>query len=163
MAAYLNLATFKNLTLVPSSVIDRVETKHPGWIDAQLEAVSSEIDAQLAKRYEAPFQSPYPLIVKLWLSRIVSASVYDKHGTEALEQQAQRFYDAEKAAKEEIAKAADAEKGLYELPLRADTTANGVTRGGPRSYSEAGPYSWTDQQRRTARGEDQNGEGTRRG
>ena len=47
----------------------------------------------------------------------------------------------------ELKEAADAEKGLFELPLRAtDTTGSAINAGGPMGYSEQSPYTWTDRQ-----------------
>lgn len=163
MPAYLDLAGFRDLTIVPSDVIDRAEARSPGWIAAQLEAESSWIDARLAKRYAVPFTAPYPSIVKRWLARIVSATLYDKHGVDPTDQQAQRYYDGETAAKAEIKEAADAVDGLLELPLRADTSATGVSRGRPRSYSEASPYVSRDRQWERGAREDAQRGGTRRG
>lgn len=161
--AYLDLAGFRGLTTLRAAVVTRVEAEHAGWIDEQLGAVSDEIDAQLAKRYEAPFAAPYPRIVKLWLAQIVAAAVLDKHGAEALEAQATRFYEAEARARTQIQAAADAEKGLYQLPLRGDTNKSGVKRGGPRSYTEASPFVHRERQRDRGRLEDFRRDGTRRG
>jgi phage gp36-like protein len=158
--AYLTLLEFTNLSIVPSAVIDRVEASDPGWIAAQLEEESAWIDARLAKRYAAPFASPYPRVVRLWLTKMVSAAVYDKHGVQPLDEQAQRYYAAADTARAEIREAADAEQGLFELPLRADTTEGGITRGRTLSYSEASPYVWRDRQARRGRCEDRRGRGS---
>jgi hypothetical protein len=160
---YLTLTTYRALSIVPSATIDRVEAREAGWIDLQLDHESTWIDAQLAKRYDAPFSEPYPKTIRLWLARIVDALVMDKGGHQPLDPQSARYYKAADDAKLEIAVAADAEKGHYELPLRADTAANGVTRGGPRSYTEASPYVGRDRQARIGMQEDRNRRGTSRG
>jgi hypothetical protein len=64
------------------------------------------------------------------------------------------------AAMEEIKEAANADTGLFELPLRADTTASGISKGGPLGYTEASPYVWTDEQARAGRDEDSRRGGT---
>lgn len=158
--AYLNLSSFSALSLVPSGVISRVETLHAGWVDAQLEAESAWIDSRLAKKYATPFASPYPAAVTRWLSRIVSASVYDKHGAEALDAQSERIYKAADEARAEIKEAADAVDGLFDLPLRANTTASGISKSEPFGYSEQSPYVAFDLQRDAAWNEDLNGRGT---
>jgi hypothetical protein len=53
-----------------------------------------------------------------------------------------------------LKEAADAKDGLIDLPLRADTTASGISRGGPLAYTETSPYAWTDVQAETGRSED---------
>jgi len=53
----------------------------------------------------------------------------------------------------ELKEAADSKDGLFDLPLRADTTATGVSKGGPRGYSEASPYTNLDRQRARRRNE----------
>lgn len=160
MTAYLTLAEFKLRTRVPRPTVDLVEARDPGWIDAQLDESSAWIDARLAKRYVTPFAAPAPKAVTRWLALIVSAAVYDKRGTEALDEQAQRYYEGEKDAKAEITEAANSATGLFELPLRADTNTTGIAKGEPRSYSEQSPHAWMDRQRRSSRDENRDGEGT---
>ena len=158
--AYLDLAGFRGLTVAPSNVVDDIEAASAGWIDVQLAYWSKWIDARLLKRYQAPFASPYPVAVQGWLSRIVTLRCYLRRGVDPTDPQfAEIKGDAEKA-EAEIKEAADAKEGLFELPLRADVDANGVTRGGPMAYSETSPYVWTDRQRSVATDEDRNKRGT---
>lgn len=160
MAAYLDLAGFKDLSEMPATSIDELEVVHPGWVDAQLEYWSSQIDARLTKRYAAPFASPYPLAVKGWLARVVTVRALRRLGVDSTDEQyADMKADAE-AAWAEIKEAADSNEGLYELPLRADTTETGISRGGPYGYAEQSPYVWTDKQVADGRAEDAAGDGT---
>lgn len=160
MPPYLDVAGFKNLTVMPSGDVDVLETVAPGFLGAKLEAKSRWLDSRLTKRYAAPFASPYPEAVKDWLARIVTLQAFLRRGVDPNDQQfAEIKADAEKA-EQEVLEAATAETGLFELPPRADTTATGVTKGGPLGYSEASPYVWTDRQRRAATDEDANGEGS---
>lgn len=160
MPAYLTVAEFKNLTVMPSGDVDVLEAVAPGFLTAKLEAKSRWLDARLAKRYDAPFASPYPEAVKDWLARIVTLTAFLRRGVDATDEQFVEIKaDAEKA-EAEVLEAAESEKGLFELPLRADTTASGISKGGPFGYSEASPYVWTDRQRRAATDEDANGEGS---
>jgi hypothetical protein len=118
------------------------------------------MNSQLTKRYDVPFSDPPPEVVQRWLARIVTVSAYLKRGFDPTDRQGQMYVAQRDEAVKEIHEAADAEKGLFGLPLRADTTASGVSKGFPKGYSEQGPYVWADQQRRTGRNEDESGGGT---
>lgn len=157
---YLTLAEFKSLSLMPSSDIDRVESESPGWIDSQLVYWSAQIDARLRKRYAAPFETPYPIAVQGWLARLVTVRLYLKRGVDPSDMQFDVIkLDAEQASAE-LKEAADSATGLFDLPLRQDTTDTGVSRGGPFGYSEASPYVWTDVQADAGRYEDKSRRGT---
>lgn len=155
--AYLDIPGFKNLTAMPASDVDLLDS---GYVNAQLLAVSSWIDSQLAKRYATPFASPYPITVQFWLARIVTSRLYVHRGVNSTDAEIQLIKEDADDAKKEIAQAADAQNGLYELPLRSDTDSDGVVRGGPSVYSEASPYVRTTIQGNIGRNEDQNGGGT---
>lgn len=157
---YLTLSEFKALSVAPSSLLDEIETASPGWIGTQLEYWSAQIDSRLRKRYAAPFVAPYPLSVQGWLARLVTVRCYLKRGTDPSDMQYADIKADADAAVSEIKEAADSVTGLFDLPLREDTTKTGVSKGGPFGYSEQSPYVWTDQQASIARGEDGNGGGT---
>jgi hypothetical protein len=157
---YLDAAAFATLTELPGETVEWVEDSYPGWLDAQLALASATIDARLRKRYDAPFAEPYPLIVRSWLARMIAPKLMRKRGVDALDEQYIDIRDDAKAAEEEIKEAADSETGLYDLPLRADTDASGISKGGPYAFSEASPYVWTDRQGRTGRDEDRRGDGS---
>lgn len=162
--AYLTDIEFRQLTLLPVNVIDEVEARTPGWLAAQLQHVSSRMDARLAKRYAAPFTvTPYPDIVQEWLAHIVSWRCYLKRGVNSLDSEATEYKSQHDQALNEIKEAADSNVGLFELPLRQDIPgAEGVTRGGPVGYSEQSPYVWMDSQAEIGRNEDSSGGGTLR-
>lgn len=161
MASYLTLIEFTSLTTLPAAHIDELEDVAAGFLDGQLEVYSSRIDAQLRKRYAAPFSSPYPVMVRLWLARLVTVPAWLKRGVDATDEQFQEIVKDRDAAILEIEAAANSVDGLYDLPL-LPSNASGISRGGPRSYSEASPYVAYDVQRDTSVNEDQNGTGTRR-
>lgn len=157
---YITVDEFKALSVMPSSTIESIESSSPGWIDTQLEYWSAQIDSRLRKRYEVPFASPYPIAVKGWLARIVTVRCFLKGGVDPSDLQfAEVKADADMALAE-IKEAADSNTGLFDLPLRENTTDTGVSRGGPFGYSEASPYVWMDGQAETGRYEDSSRRGT---
>ncbi len=160
MASYLTLAEFRTLTLMPPTDVDELDVRVPGFIALQLEIVSAEIDSRLAKRYAVPFASPYPIAVRGWLSRIVTRTAYLKRGIDPDDPQWQSYDEDAKAARVELLEAANSDTGLFELPLRSDTSVIGVSKGGPYAYSERSPYVWTSRQASAGRDEDAAGEGT---
>lgn len=157
MVAYLDLAAFKLRSVMPESDITALNTRQPGWIDTKLEEASRFIDAQLAKRYAVPFATP-PDTVKRWVARMVTFECYQRRGWDPTDQQAEQIKGDSDDAKLEIVKAADSVTGLYDLPLASGSS--GISKGGPRVYSEASPYVWTDVQSETGRPEDRSGSGT---
>lgn len=160
MAAYLDLATFKTLTLMPASDVDALNTLAPGWIDAQLEYYSRWIDARLRKRYAVPFPLPAPEAVREWLNRIVTVRAFLRRGVDPTDLQFQAIVADRDDALTDIKEAADSVTGLFELPLLDTGDDSDVTKGGPFAYSEQSPYVWTDLQRTSATDEDRNGSGT---
>lgn len=151
MAAYLTAAEFKSLTLATA---ERVERLPPDWLTNQLEHFSEHIDDRLRKRYAAPFAAPYPRIVRMWLCQLVTPRVYLKAGIDATDEQFVAVQADAGLANEQIEAAADAKEGLYELPLRADLAGSGVTRGGPKAYTQHSPYAARDDFDDLARDED---------
>lgn len=146
MAAYLDTPTLKLLSIIPPDYLDFIESSQAGWTAKVLERWSAWIDARLAKRYATPFGSPAPIAVQGWLSDIVTHEAYLKRGIDPTDQQVQDVAGARKRAEEEIKEAADAKDGMFELPLRADTTAQGISKGAPLFYSETSPYhTWSEQ------------------
>jgi hypothetical protein len=157
---YLSVEEFRDETIMPAAQVDEINMVAPNWLGRQLVKKSAWIDAQLRKRYAAPFASPYPEAVKDWLARIVTHLCYLRLGTNPTDEQASEIKADRTSAEAEIAQAADSEKGLFDLPLRQDTTASGISKQGPKSYTEASPYAGMTVQRNRARGDDQRGRGS---
>ncbi len=149
--SYLDVEEFKARTIAPASLVDGARTRDASawksYVESRLKIATSRINARLTKRYAVPFSAPYVEIVLGWVTAIVTPELYEKAGWAPSDAQAEKIYAAAERAEAEIKEAADAEEGLYELPLRADTTETGVTKGGPLGYSEADPYAWIDLQR----------------
>lgn len=158
--SYLDLNAFAALTKLSSKNIDDAESDYPGWIDGQLSHWSRWIDARLAKRYAVPFSEPVPEVVKGWLRSIVDPEVLTKIGMDPSDLDVDRIDRDALTAKEEIKEAANAQFGLFDLPLRADTRRSGISKGAPFAYTEASPYTWRDEQARSGRREDGNRGGT---
>jgi len=164
--AYLTTAQFIDRTVAPPAYIAAVEARSPGWTQQQLAQESARIDARLRKRYAAPFVagdgSPNaPELVNVWLTRVVTRSVYLRRGVDPTDELWSEIREDARLAETELKEAADGATGLWDLPLRdAPGTTSGISQGGPRSYSEASPYVYTDVQRAIATGEDQSGRET---
>ncbi len=150
MTAYLTVAEFSTRSIMPSVDVDYLEAQHPGYLDARLAVNQSRIHARLGKRYAWPFAVPVPEIVLGWIVALTTVDAYQKRGWDPSDaQSAQVILDRDKAL-EEAKEAADAEGGLFELPLREDLTASAVAVGGPYGSSEATAYAWIDAQRDAA-------------
>lgn len=158
--AYLTLDGFTLRSMMPPEDITALELQAPGWILAQLESVSRlDVDARLRKRYAAPFSAPYPEAITTWLARIVTERCYVRRGVDPQDKMFGAIRDDAATARAEIKEAADSSAGLFDLPLRDSEKTTGIV-GGPRSYSEASPYVFSDIQSSRGRNEDQNGNGT---
>jgi hypothetical protein len=158
---YLTVAQFKTRSTMPPQYIDEIEEVSPGFTLAQINAVSAlDIDARLRKRYAAPFAEPYPEAVMSWCARIVTVQCWKRRGYDPTDQSMQDVIKDRDEAKAEIKEAADSVEGLFDLPLRSDTNATGISKGAPSGYSEQSPYVWADAQVDTARDEDLNRRGT---
>lgn len=160
MTAYLTASEFELLSLAPPNILDEIEDASTGWVDAQLETQSRWIDARLSKRYAAPFEAPYPEVVRAWLARLVTFRCYLRRGVDPSDLQMAEIKADRDSALLEILEAANSEMGLLELPMREGDESAGVSRGGTRVYAEASPYVFADAQGATGRGEDTNRGGT---
>jgi hypothetical protein len=158
--AYLTVAEFKTRALIPSEYVDAVELAQPGFTLSRLESATAWIDGRLKKRYAVPFSSPYPEMVLAWVTAIVTVEVMIRRGVNPDDRQFDDMREESTRAREEITEAANSETGLFDLPLRSDTTTSGISRGGTFCYSERSPYVGFDVQGGAGRREDENGTGT---
>ena len=158
--AYLDHVTLLEYSVLPMTTIDAVEAIQEGWIDRKLSAISRAIDARLRKRYTVPFPEPYPEAVCDWLARLVDPLILKKLGVDATDEQFVSIVEDAKKAGEELKEAADAEKGLFDLPLADTADASAISKGCPLGYSETSPYVGMDVQESIARDEDVSGYGS---
>lgn len=161
MSAYVTTTDFALRTLLPQVVLDDIESSTPGWLAAQITLMSEHIDSRLRKRYQAPFDAPYPSTVVNWVIAIISYRAYLKRGVSSVDEQFSEYKAQHDLALEELKEAANSEEGLFELPLLA-TSASAVSKGYPRSYTEQSPYVGFDKQAETGRDEDAAGDGSYR-
>lgn len=149
MARFQTVTEFKARTILPQASVDLLEAQEPGFLQGALDDWQEEIEARLRPRYATPFAAPVPRTVLRWQTKLVTRDAYHKMGYNPSSQQDRDAIDgAAERCEAELKEAADAKDGLFDLPLRADSTASGISRGGPRVYSEQSPYVWADNQRR---------------
>jgi hypothetical protein len=160
VTAYQTLAEFKSLTLMTSASVDRLELDAPGWIAGQLELWSRHIDSRLGKRYLTPFRPPYPIVLQRWLTMLVTKRAYLKLGAFESDAQQKTISDDYTQAADELKESADANTGLFDLPLSDSQAGSGIAFAGPLVYSEQSPYVGGDVQVDVAHWEDQHRRGT---
>jgi hypothetical protein len=160
MSLYLTAAEFKLQSILPAIYIDEIEDRESGWVERRIRRHSSWIDARLIKRYAVPFVAPYPDVVIEWCEALTSLDVLMRRGIDSADEQFDVVRKRAEQAQADVLQAADAETGLFELPLTASSAASGVSKGGPYVYSSSGPYTSFDEQRAIARDEDAQRKGT---
>jgi hypothetical protein len=150
--AYLTLQDFTDRTVAPTSYITEVETDQPGWTLKQINMWGRWIDARLGKRYAVPFDTDTPEVIKNWLSRLITWELYLKRGINPDDAQVAMIQERATTAEAEVKEAATGDTGLFEIPLKETPKpdAEGITRGAPLAYTEAGPYAWSRVQRANA-------------
>lgn len=87
-----------------------------------------------------------------WLTALVTVDAYQKRGWNPDDEQAEQISDARKDALADLKEAAEAQNGLFDLPLKQDNPASAISQGGPYAYSEASPYAWVDAQQEAING-----------
>jgi hypothetical protein len=153
------LAEVKTFTVMTAEDVDDLERREPGWILTFARALQAkDIDARLRKRYapdsqasEEVFSEPYPFAVRAWLGQLLTPWLFRKRGVNPSDEQQEQISKDRDAALAELKEAADSVVGLYDLPLRANTSDPGNTQSFPLVSSSQNPWSWTDDQRRAIR------------
>lgn len=156
MPAYVDLAYVKAIGSMPAADIDLVESLYPTTFDTLALAISRLFDARLGKRYGAPWDAgDVPEVVKLHVAHVVVYFLWKKRGFNPGSAQDELVVADKDAAEAWLKEAADSKDGLIELPLKESTPkVEGVSRGGPLSYTETSPYVWTDRQVEDGRTDD---------
>lgn len=158
--SYLTLSTLKLSSNAADEALDECEARYPGYIAQQIAIASAKIDTRLRKRYAAPFDAPYPITVVEWCAAIVTERAMRKRGIDPTDEQAATYIADRTTAEAELLEAANAEVGLFDLPLRSDTTATGIVSPEPLASSQASAYVWMDEQAEQAGNEDSEGHST---
>lgn len=153
---YLDLEGFKSLSVMPSEFVDEVEQRYPGWINSQLLAHSGSLDSQLRKRYAAPFQTPYPLTLQLWLARIFTVRCAMRRGISPNDEQFPLYKDDAERAQLQVDAAAESVQAGFDIPVRETSgpSGTGIAKGAPLSSSQQSPYTWRDDQACIGKAED---------
>jgi len=143
---YLTPATFALRTVAPQSAIDEVTSLYPTWLQVQIDSLASIINARLAKRYAVPFPDPAPEQILSWLTRLVTVQLYFKRGFDPTDVQSAALIADRDTVYAEIKEAADAQAGLFELPLRSDQPQGSAVRSPILFQSDPTPFERIDRQ-----------------
>jgi hypothetical protein len=159
---YLSYDQYAQRTSIPPKYITAIEQQYPGHIDLQLQMFTAMIDARLRKNYAAPFDTDHvPLVVQLWLVALCDYKVMERRGYNPGDSIIDRYAADYEQANKDLLEAANSETGLFDLPLRSDTTASGRDKPRVVSYCEASPFVGQRMQRERGRAEDKAGRGSR--
>lgn len=154
MPAYVDIAAFKQLSVIPSAMVDQLEALEPGWLDSLFSTISALADARLSKRVQVPLQQPYSPTVVGIIVRIATLDALLKLGVPADDQQVQLVAQQAQAALADLKELADGQLSLLDLGGK-----DRVSYGGVLSYSEASPYAHHDVESERGRREDQSRRG----
>lgn len=144
IVAYLTISELKDRSIMPPEEIDLLPV---AFVNSRIAIAESEVNSVLRKRYAAPFASPVPEIVLAWVTDLVTPELYFRRGWDPTEKQSLEILAAAERVRAQLQQAADQQGGLWDLPLRQDSNAEGVSKGGTKCYSEASAYDWLDAQR----------------
>lgn len=159
--SYLDVAEFKVLSTAPAALVDGEHIPaanvagRAAWtsfVESRLQFWTARIDSRLRKRYATPFPLPAPNAVRGWLSILVTPDLYRKRGWDPSDEHAKDLIEASDTVLSDLEEAANAQNGLFDLPLRDDGDASAIEKGTPLSYSEASPYEFMDVQREAVYG-----------
>jgi Protein of unknown function (DUF1320) len=146
---YLTREQFLSRTIMPKSYIYDIESEQRDFTDLRLVAGSAKIDGMLRKRYLTPFYATpltnppvvdAPEVVRDWLCDIANMDMWVRHAPAPTDEGFQFFLSRYNAAIAQILNAANAETGLWDLPLNSTDAATGIT-GGVISGSWSSPYA----------------------
>jgi hypothetical protein len=142
---YLTFATWKARSRWSSADCDDIYAREQDKVDNALADVTEWINARLRKRYDEA-QLPTNRTILGWCRDIVDLEVFIIRGGNPSSAQDSLWVSKHDTAKAEIKEAADAKEGLFDLPLKQDSTSTGIAKGAPLGQAQAGPYTWLDEQ-----------------
>jgi hypothetical protein len=149
MTSPLSLAEYKSITTINTSIVDVCAAKGKS-VQTWLNLKWAHVKSRLVKRYSVDFTAPGPVPEKIveWLVVLVDIEVWKCVGGNP-EGREDGWYDKDRDRVEaELKEAADADTGLFELPLRNTdpTGASAVSKGGPLVESFNTVHGWFDAQ-----------------
>lgn len=150
MIPYLTFETWKARSRLSSADCDDIYAREPTKVTTFLADTTEWINGRLRKRYNEALLPTHATILR-WCRDIVDLEVFILRGGNPSSMQDSLYKEHHDTAKSEIKEAADAQNGLFDLPLKQDVTSTGVALGGPLGYSEASSYTWTDVQAEAVR------------
>lgn len=139
--AYITVAEFEKLTSMSSVHVKTLKSNHLDFLHLVLEQASNIIDTMLFKRYAVPFKEPLP-VVKMWTAQLATAHaikklVVDTNNAPYLE----LFNTAAEEVKAMLMQVADAENGMFELPMREGSSKSGVVKPQRPFTADQSPYT----------------------
>lgn len=155
---YVTFAELKEGSEFDPAEWDELNTRRPATVTAWLTLTQTLIDDPLRLRYAVPLATTPPSLVpdptlapktvKAWQIVLMDAKFLRHRRTPGAEATSDADISAEAAAVMlAIAAAADQDRAAHpELPLRSDTSASGVSKGGPMMVSPTTLYGYFDQQ-----------------
>lgn len=115
------------------------------FVNTQISLCRATIYDQLRRQYDiGAMVTTEPLIVKKWIATMVAPSIYVKRGVDPTDLQFQEYVRKATNAEKAVADAANAEKGLYDLPMLDGSAA--PKRIKVLSKSQADPGAWKREQ-----------------
>ena len=153
MTDYVDIEFYKAHATLDEEDVNAFESQYPGRLAKLFATWSRYVDAFLRKVYVVPFVAPFPVEIRICVTRLVTSELKKivgyRPGTSDKE-----VCDADVVlAMEFLKELRDAKDGRLELPLKNETPeAEGVAKGGPLFFSEQSPYDWTDAQVEAVRG-----------
>jgi hypothetical protein len=153
MPSYLTLAAYRSITTLDGSIVDLCVAKGKDvqrWLDLD----SAHIRSRLVKRYAIDWteveNQPAPDKIIQWLILLVDIPVCKCVGATPEGRVDDWVREDETRVNDELKEAADAENGLFELPLR-ETGASAIHIGVPHVVSYQMPWNYNDRLARERR------------
>jgi hypothetical protein len=116
------------------------------FVNKQISLIRTWIYDQLRRQYDvAAMVTTEPETVKKWIGEIIVPKIYRKRGVDPTDLQYQEFVAQAKAARADVSDAANAEKGLFDLPA-ATTGVAAKKNMQTLTKSEADPGSFKSRQ-----------------